>query len=653
METARLVRWSAAWGQRAQALLVLGAVSLLLGIASPHFLSADNLLNVLQQSAINAILGLGLTFVIISAGIDLSVGSLLALSGLVTADLLVHGAPSALAAFAGVATATALGAVNGLVTTAGKIPPFITTLGMMLVARSIAAVYSGSTPISGLPQGFRRLSGTAAGIPVFILAVAALYAAGHFVLTRTKLGRYAYAIGGNEQATWLSGVRTAHYKVALYALSGGCAGIAAVLLTSRLNAASPLAGEMYELYAIAAAVIGGTSLMGGEGRVAGTLIGALIMGTLRNGLNLLNVPSSLEGVVVGTVLVAAVIVDRARHRARPAPRSSGWRRQRARLLVATGFAGLLLAAAVYRTEYAARAADSASLTIAFVPKQIGSPFWVAMRQGAEAEARRLGVRLLTLGADRETDVERQHQIIENLIEQHVDALVVAPAGAKEVVPAIKKANQAGIPVLIVDSDLHRPSAERAGVTTVAYVGSDNVEGGRIAGSAVARWLGGEGEVAILEGVPGHESTDQRRKGFAAAVGEKPALRIVASQTASGERALGFSVSQNILQAQPRLRAIFAANDEMALGALEAVAAAGRSDAVRVVGFDASPDALANIRSGRMAGSVAQFPSEMGRMGVLTAVSLIRNGVRPASVLHTKVELIEQGNVESFMKAGAR
>src|SRR5688572_198262 len=346
--TTRLLRWSADWGKRAQALLVLVAIVCLLGVASPHFLSADNLLNVMQQSAINAILGLGLTFVIISAGIDLSVGSLLALCGLVTADLLVHGVPPPLAALAGVGLGTALGAVNGLVTTASKIPPFITTLGMMLVARSAAAVYSGSTPISGLPESFRRLSGTVAGVPVFILAVAVLYIAAHFVLTRTKLGRYAYAIGGNEQAAWLSGVRTAHYKVALYALSGACAGIAAVLLTSRLNAASPLAGEMYELYAIAAAVIGGTSLMGGEGRIAGTLIGALIMGVLRNGLNLLNVPSSWEGVVVGTVLVAAVIVDRSGHRARTGGPARGWRRWAARGGLGVLFLGLLGAALYHR-----------------------------------------------------------------------------------------------------------------------------------------------------------------------------------------------------------------------------------------------------------------------------------------------------------------
>ncbi len=554
----------------------------------------------------------------------------------------MRGVPAPVAAAAGVGLGSALGMVNGLVTTLGRIPPFISTLGMMLVARSAAAVYSGSTPISGLPEGFRLLSGKIAGVPVFILAVALLYGLAHFVLTRTKLGRYAYAIGGNEQAAWLSGVRTGHYKVALYALSGGCAGIAAVLLTARLNAASPLAGEMYELYAIAAAVIGGTSLMGGEGRVLGTLIGALVMAVLRNGLNLLNVPSSWEGVVVGAVLISAVIVDRARHRTGPPAGASRWRRHRARFALGALFAGLLVVAIAHRTG---RGGDT--ITVAFVPKQIGSPFWVTMRAGAEAEARRLGVRLLTLAPDRETDVERQHQIIENLIEQGVDALVVAPAGAKEVVPAVKKANRAGIPVLVVDSDIHRATAAAAGAATLTYIGSDNVAGGRMAAEAVARWLGEQGEVAVLEGTPGHESTDQRRQGFTEALARHPGLRLVAAQTASAERARGFTVAQNILQAHPGLGAIFGANDEMALGALEAVAAAGRSDRVKVVGFDASPDAVSNIRAGRMAGSVAQFPSEMGRLGVLAAYDLVVGRKQPAQVLHTKVELIDAANVESF------
>ena len=368
-----------AFSGRLQTLFVLIGVVLLFGIASPHFLATDNLLNVMQQSAINAILGIGLTFVIISGGIDLSVGSILALCGLVVADLLVAGQSTVVAVGGGLLVGVVCGLLNGLITTLGRIPPFITTLGMMLIARSAAKIYSGSKPISGLPASFRTLSGNVAGIPVLVLVVAVLYVLAHLVLTRTKLGRYSYAIGGNEQAAWLSGVRVGRYKVAIYMLSGLMAGVAAVLMTSRLNAASPLSGEMYELYAIAAAVIGGVSLMGGEGGVLGTLVGALIMGTLRNGLNALNVPSALEGMVVGGVLVAAVVFDRARHRAAEAERPKGWTRHR-KLALAVASAVVLVAAAIgFRSTFKAPT-HARTLTIAFVPKALNSPFWAEMQQ---------------------------------------------------------------------------------------------------------------------------------------------------------------------------------------------------------------------------------------------------------------------------------
>ena len=191
---------------RLQTLFVLVGLVILFGIASPHFLTTDNLLNVMQQSAINAILGIGLTFVIISGGIDLSVGSILALCGLVVADLLVAGHSIFTAVAVGLLVGLGCGLLNGLITTLGRIPPFIATLGMMLMARSAAKIYSGSKPISGLPDSFRALSGDVAGVPVMVLIVAALYVAAHFILTRSKLGRYTYAIGGNEQAAWLSGV---------------------------------------------------------------------------------------------------------------------------------------------------------------------------------------------------------------------------------------------------------------------------------------------------------------------------------------------------------------------------------------------------------------------------------------------------------------
>jgi ribose transport system permease protein len=631
---------------RLQTVFVLVGLVILFGIASPFFLTPDNLLNVMEQSAINAILGIGLTFVIISAGIDLSVGSILALCGLVVADLLVAGHPAVIAVGGGLLAGALCGLVNGLVTTLGRIPPFITTLGMMLVARSAARMYSGSKPISGLPSSFRALSGEIGGVPVFVVAVALLYVVAHLVLTRTKLGRYAYALGGNEEAAWLSGVPVRRYKVAIYTLSGLMAGVAAVLMTARLNAASPLSGEMYELYAIAAAVIGGVSLMGGEGGVLGTLIGALIMGTLRNGLNALNVPSALEGMVVGGVLVAAVVLDRARHRADGSRPRTGWRRYRTVVVMGLGALVLLLAALEIRSR-ANQGGRAEALTVAFVPKALNSPFWADMERAARAEADALGVRLIALAAERETDVERQYQIIENLIQQRVDAILLSPSGSKELVPAIRKANDAQIPVLVVDTRIDQEAAESVGAHTLTYIGSDNFEGGAVAGRYLATVLEGRGQVAIIEGISGHETADQRRLGFEAGIEAFPGVRVVASQTANWERARAYTVAENLLQAHPELDGIFAANDEMALGALEAVAAAGGLDRIRIIGFDAIPDAISNIRAGRLVGSVAQFPSEMGRLGVRHAVELLQDGVPPPSEILTRVEIISSSNVDEF------
>jgi ribose transport system permease protein len=631
---------------RLQTLFILVGLIILFGIASPHFLTTDNLLNVMQQSAINAILGIGLTFVIISGGIDLSVGSILAFCGLVVADLLVAGHGSIVAIGGGLLVGLGCGLLNGLITTLGRIPPFITTLGMMLIARSAAKIYSGSKPISGLPESFRSLSGNVAGVPVMVLVVAALYVLAHVVLTRTKLGRYSYAIGGNEQAAWLSGVPVGRYKVAIYALSGLMAGAAAVLMTSRLNAASPLSGEMYELYAIAAAVIGGVSLMGGEGRVLGTLIGALIMGTLRNGLNALNVPSALEGMVVGGVLVVAVVLDRARHRGTAGRPIEGWRRYRKWLIAATVTAALVVTAFSFRSA-STPPTEERMLTIAFVPKALNSPFWAAMETAALREAVAQNVQLVSLAADRETDVERQYQIIENLIQQEVDAILLAPSGSKELVPAIRKANDAGIPVLLLDTRIDREAAASVGAEVLTYIGSDNFEGGSVAGRYLASTLGGSGDVAVIEGIAGHETADQRRLGFLKGIEEHPGIRVVASQTANWERALAYNVAENLLQAHPEIDAIFAANDEMALGALEAADAAQRLEEVAIVGFDAIPDALDNIRSGRLLGSVAQFPSEMGRLGVKHAAALLRDGTPPPTEVLTKVEIIDRNNLDAF------
>jgi ribose transport system permease protein len=318
-EPVRKLRWAGLHrGREFGTLLGLLVLCAVLWIASPHFLTASNLVNVVEQSAIIGIIAVGMTFVIITGGIDLSVGSLVALSGIAFGTAVQQDVPLPLAAVIGLGTGMACGTINGLLITLGRLPPFIATLGMMSMARGAALMLSDGRPISGYPEAFRTLAtGDVLGIPVPVIMMLAIYGLAHFTLQRTILGRYTYAIGGNEEAATLSGVNVKLYKTLVYAIAGLLSAVTALLLVARLNSAQPIAGIMYELDAIAAVVIGGASLMGGAGSVVGTLIGALIMAVLRNGLNLLGVPSYVQQVAIGAVIVIAVLVDMAlRRRAR-------------------------------------------------------------------------------------------------------------------------------------------------------------------------------------------------------------------------------------------------------------------------------------------------------------------------------------------------
>jgi ribose transport system permease protein len=296
----------------------LGGLLLLciaLWIATPHFMTASNLLNVVEQSTVIGVLAVGMTFVILTGGIDLSVGSLVALAGIVFGVVVQSGEPLPMAVFAALVVGTVCGIANGGLVTVGRLPAFIATLGMMSVARGLALVLSDGRPISGFDATFRFLStGRLAGIPISTLVMLGIYASSAFVLSRTVFGRYTYAVGGNEEAAALSGVNVRLVKITVYAISGLLSALTSLILVARLNSAQPIAGISYELDAIAAVVIGGASLLGGSGSVLGTLIGALIMAVLRNGLNLLGVSSYVQQIAIGTVIVVAVLVDMTLHR---------------------------------------------------------------------------------------------------------------------------------------------------------------------------------------------------------------------------------------------------------------------------------------------------------------------------------------------------
>lgn len=270
--------------------------------------------------------------------------------------------------------------------------------------------------------------------------------------------------------------------------------------------------------------------------------------------------------------------------------------------------------------------------VALVLKTLNSPFFIEMQKGAVAAAGSLGVDLVIQAAEREVDAEKQMQIVENLIQTGIKVLLITPSGSREIVAALAKVNAAGIPIIVIDDRIDAEVAAAAGVKTVSYVGSDNVEGGRVAGRALIEMTGGRAKLAFLEGIPGHETGDSRLRGFREAIKNSPGIKTVVSQTANWERDQGFTVFQNMLQAHPEIDSVFACNDIMALGAVEAIAAAGRTGKIRVIGFDAVDDARKAIDDGTMAASVAQFPADMGRIAVESAAKIIKGETIPKEQL---------------------
>jgi ribose transport system permease protein len=278
---------------------------------SDVFMTQRNLVNILQQSSINACIAIGMTLVIISGGIDLSVGPAAALSAVLSATLLMAGYPVPLVILTALAIGLACGFLNGSLIAYAGLQPFIVTLGTLSLFRALALIYTGGSPVLGLPNGFRQIfSSQLLGLPVPVIIVAALAIAAAILLKKTPLGEYILAVGGNEEAARVSGVPIERTKVLTYMMSGGLASLAAVILMARLGAAEPTLGNLWELEAIAASAIGGASLMGGKGSIFGTILGAIVLGAMRNGLTLLNVQAFYQLLATGIIIILAMLVDR-------------------------------------------------------------------------------------------------------------------------------------------------------------------------------------------------------------------------------------------------------------------------------------------------------------------------------------------------------
>ncbi|MFH8972762.1 substrate-binding domain-containing protein [Streptomyces sp. NPDC017890] len=621
------------------ALTALIVLVIAMSALSGDFLTADNLLNVGVQAAVTAILAFGVTFVIVSAGIDLSVGSVAALSATVLAwSATEAGMPVVLAVVLAVATGIACGLVNGFLISYGKLPPFIATLAMLSVGRGLSLVISQGSPIA-FPDSVSHLGDTLGGwlpVPVLVMIVMGLITA--FVLGRTYIGRSMYAIGGNEEAARLSGLRVKRQKLAIYAFSGLFAAAAGIVLASRLSSAQPQAAQGYELDAIAAVVIGGASLAGGTGKASGTLIGALILAVLRNGLNLLSVSAFWQQVVIGVVIALAVLLDTLRRKAgatTPAAGTGGGGKGKQALTYL--IAAVVAVAVVGATSLLHNgSSDGKTRKVGLSLSTLNNPFFVQIRDGAEEQAEKLGVDLTV--TDAQNDASQQANQLQNFTSEGLSSIIVNPVDSDAAGPSVRSANKDDIPVIAVDRGVNDAK-------TAALVASDNVEGGELGAKALAEKLGGKGTIVILQGQAGTSASRERGAGFAAGLKEYPGIEVVAEQPADFDRTKGLDVMTNLLQAHPDIDGVFAENDEMALGAIKALGSkAGKS--VQVVGFDGTPDGLKAVREGTLFASVAQQPKELGRIAVSNALRAA-DGKKVNTVVKVPVKVITKENVAGF------
>jgi ribose transport system permease protein len=622
------------------ALTALIVLVVAMSALSGDFLTADNLLNIGVQAAVTAILAFGVTFVIVSAGIDLSVGSVAALSATVLAWMATsEGVPVWIAVILAVATGLACGFVNGVLISYGKLPPFIATLAMLSIARGLSLVISQGSPIP-FPESVSHLGDTLGGwlpVPVLVMIVLGLITA--LILGRTYIGRSMYAIGGNEEAARLSGLKVKKQKLAIYALSGLFAAAAGIVLASRLSSAQPQAAQGYELDAIAAVVIGGASLAGGVGKASGTLIGALILAVLRNGLNLLSVSAFWQQVVIGVVIALAVLLDTVRRKAgaTPASASPAGGGNRGKQALTYLLAAVVAVAVVASMSFLHKGSDSAAQRkVGLSLSTLNNPFFVQIRQGAEQEAEKLGVDLTV--TDAQNDASQQANQLQNFTSSGLSTIVVNPVDSDAAGPSVRSANQADIPVVAVDRGVSKAEID-------ALIASDNVEGGRMAARALGEKLGGEGTIVILQGQAGTSASRERGQGFTEGLKEFPGIEVVAKQPADFDRTKGLDVMTNLLQAHPDIQGVFAENDEMALGAAKALGSRAGKD-VQVVGFDGTPDGLKAVEAGTLYASVAQQPTELGKIAVRNALDAAE-GKDLQDLVKVPVKVVTKENVGSF------
>ena len=593
-----------------------------LSLSSPAFLTMQNIIIVFRQISINAVLALGVTYVILTGGIDLSLGSVVALTGVLAATC-AHPEtyPLVVPLGIGLLGGVLVGLLNGLIITRCRVAPFIATLGMMTMARGAALVISKGRPVSGLSDSFNFIGGgDIGGVPVPIMILLLVFLISYLILKKSIFGRHVYAVGGNEEAARASGISVAQVKIAAYALCGGLAGLAGIMQAARISTGQPNAGIAYELDAIAAVVIGGTSLSGGIGSVGGTVLGALIIGVINNGLDLLNVSSYYQQIIKGLIIIGAVALDRERI-------------SRRTLLIVLLLAGVLFVMVTRTSD----AHDSDDVVIGVSLLNVSNEFIVNIKEAIESRAQTLDIKAIINDAQRSAD--RQIQQVESFIAQGVDAIILNPCEVEASSPAVERALRANIPIVNVNSETR--------VQPTAFVGSKDEESAQIAINYLAQRLQGQGRIVMMHGYPGQAAEVKRTQGALTALQDHPGLKLLAEQTANWSREEGMALMENWLQAyQGQIDAVFAQNDEMGLGALKALQAAGVKGQVVLVSVDAIGDALQAVQAGHMDATVFQNARAQGKNAVDTALRIIRGQPFDKQVF-IPFELVTRANVAEY------
>src|SRR5262245_4811261 len=613
--------------------LVLAAEIAVFGLISRNFLTLGNVAEATRLSVEIGLLAVALTPVIVSGGIDLSVGALLGLSAVVFGWLWRdQGLPVGAAALAALGVGALGGSLNGLLITRLRLPPLIFTLGSLSLFRGLAKGFTGGTETyTGFPDDFLALGqGYFAGVPIQLPILVAVVAGYWLLLHRTIFGRAVFAIGFSPEGARHAGIPVERRVFVLYLLCGLAAALAGVIYVAHLGQAKADAGTGYELAAITAVVLGGTSIFGGRGSIAGTVLGLVVIAVLDNGLLLADLPRELAGALTGVLLLLTITLDRLRGRSvavTPSPKSEGeFEMKNSQLAVLCAVilaaAGIVAASNWYLVK-SLQPAPPKKIVVAMMPKSKGNPYFIACRRGAEEAADELGVELLWDGPDG-TDPAGQNRIVEGWITRGVDVICVAVENREGLSPVLRKARSKGIKVLTWDADADPDARE-------FFVNQATPEGiGYSLMDTAARVMGGKGEFAIITGSLTASNLNEWRKHIEARLKEKyPDIKLVDTRPCDDQQKLAVAATKAVLGAHPNVKLVMAVCSPAVPGAAEAVKQLERSD-VKVIGLGLPNENKPFVHAGITDTVILWNTADLGYLTVHAAKQLAEGKLRPGA-----------------------